>query len=70
MNEMSVELALEIMQLKIVQYIKHFDKEKDVKQFEEGLKELIKDREAIYQLDEEAINKAYDVYLKDIRKVK
>lgn len=70
MNEMSVELALEIMQLKIVQYIKNFDKEKDVKQFEEGLKELIKDREAIYQLDEEAINKAYDVYLKDIRKVK
>lgn len=69
MDEIRVELALEIMQLKIVHYIKNY-KGKDKKEFETELKRLASEREKIYELDEDAINKAYDVYLKEIKEGK
>lgn len=69
MDEIRVELALEIMQLKIVHYIKTY-KGKDRNEFEAELKKLSKERERIYELDEDAIKKAYDVYLKEIKEGK
>ena len=67
MDELKVELALEIMQLKIVHYIKNY-KGTDKKEFERELKLLTNEREKIYELDEETIKKAYDVYLEEIKK--
>lgn len=66
MDEMKVELALEIMQLKIVHYIKNY-KGKDVVEFEKELKRLAKERDKIYELDEDTINKVFEVYLKEIK---
>ena len=67
MDELKVELALEIMQLKIVHYIKNY-KGTDKKEFERELKLLTNEREKIYELDEETIKKAYDLYLEEIKK--
>lgn len=69
MDEIRVELALEIMQLKIVHYIKNY-KGKDKAEFEAELKRLTSEREKIYELDEDAIDKAYNVYLKEIKERK
>lgn len=66
MDEIRIELALEIIQLKIVHYIKKYNG-KDVKEFQEELKKLANERDKIYELDEDAINKAYNVYLKEIK---
>lgn len=67
MNEIRVELALEIMQLKIAHYIKKYNG-KDKKEFQEQLKKLTNERDRIYQLDEDAINKVYNVYLQEIKR--
>ena len=69
MDEIKVELAIEIMQLKIVHFIKNY-KGNDKKEFEETLKMLINEREKVYNLDEETINKVYDIYLEEIKKEK
>lgn len=66
MDEMKLELALEIMQLKIVHYIKNY-KGKDVVEFEKKLKELAKERDKIYELDKDTIDKVFEVYLKEIK---
>lgn len=69
MDELRVEVALEIIQLKIVHFIKNYNG-KDVKEFERELKILTSEREKIYEFDEETINKVYDVYLEEIKKGK
>ena len=66
MDELRVEVALEIIQHKIVNFIKNY-KGKDKTEFKEKLKKLTDEREKIYDLDEETINKMYDVYLKEIK---
>lgn len=67
MNELKVEVALEIMQLKIIHYIKNFNGN-NKKEFEENLKILVDERQKIYDLDKDTINKVYDEYLPEIRK--
>lgn len=69
MNEFKVELALEIMQLKIIHFIKHYEGH-DKEEFEKGLKFLIEEREKVYNLDTETINKVYDVYLNELKREK
>ena len=69
MDELRVEVALEIIQLKIVHFIKNYNG-KDVKEFERKLKVLTSEREKIYEFDEETINKVYDVYLEEIKRGK
>ena len=66
MNELKVEVALEIIQLKIVHFIKN-NKEKDVNKFREQLSILTKERDKIYENDKETIDKVYNVYLEEIK---
>lgn len=67
MDEIKVEIALEIIELKIVHLIKD-NKEKNITNFKEKLNTLVEDREKIYELDKETIDKVYDVYLEEIKK--
>lgn len=69
MDEMRIDLALEIIQLKIIDYIKNY-KGSDKEEFTQNLKLLVNEREKIYDLDEEVIDKVYNVYLKEIKKEK
>lgn len=66
MDEARIELALEIMQLKIVRYIKNY-KGKDLEEFKCELERLNNEREKIYELDKEIIDKVYSVYVEEIR---
>ena len=66
MDELKVEIALEVIQLKIVHFIKN-NKEKDVNNFKEQLNILTTERDKIYELDEETIDKVYNVYLEEIK---
>lgn len=66
MDELKVEVALEVIQLKIVHFIKN-NKEKDVNKFKERLNLLTSERDKIYELDEETIDKVYNVYLEEIK---
>ena len=66
MENYTIEIALEIIQLKIIDFIKN-NKEKDVKEFTKELKQLTEDREKIYESDEETIEKVYNVYLKELK---
>lgn len=66
MDELKVEVALEVIQLKIVHFIKN-NKEKDVNRFKEQLNLLTTERDKIYELDEETIDKVYNVYLEEIK---
>ena len=56
MDENKVDIALDIMQLKIIDFIKNY-KGHDKENFEKGLKNLIDEREKIYDLDVDTINK-------------
>ena len=67
MDETKVEIALEIIQRKINRLIKN-NKEKDFEKFNDELKILTEEREKIYDLDEETINKVFNIYLKEIKK--
>ena len=67
MDELRVEVALEIIELKIVHLIKN-NKEKDLEKFKEQLNTLVAERDKIYELDEDTINKVYNVYLEEIKK--
>ena len=69
MSDLKIDLALEIMQLKIIDYIKNYSGN-DKQEFENQLKILISEREKIYSLDEETIEKVYNVYLEEIKKEK
>lgn len=66
MDELKVEVALEVIQLKIVHFIKN-NKEKDVNKFKEQLNLLTSERDKIYELDEDTIDKVYNVYLEEIK---
>ena len=66
MDELKVEVALEIIQLKIVHFIKN-NKEKDVNKFREQLNVLTRERDKIYENDKETIDKVYNVYLEEIK---
>lgn len=66
MDEIKVEVALEIIELKIVHLIKN-NKEKNLDNFKSKLNKLIEEREKIYELDKETIDKVYDVYIKEIK---
>lgn len=69
MDELKVELAIDIMQRRIAQFIRN-NKEKDLETFKKQLQKLIKEEEEIYKLDDKAIEKAYQVYLKELKKEK
>lgn len=69
MDELRVEVALEIIELKIVHLIKN-NKEKDLEKFKEELNTLSEERDKIYELDEDTINKVYNVYLEEIKNKK
>ena len=68
MDELKVELAIDIMQRKIAHFIRN-NKEKDLEKFKEQLQKLVEE-EKIYELDDETIEKVYEVYLKEIKKEK
>ncbi len=67
MDELRVEIALEIIQRKIVHLLEN-NKGKDISLVKEELKTLVEEREKIYELDKTTINKVYDVYLEEIKK--
>lgn len=69
MDELRVKVALEIIELKIVHLIKN-NKEKDLEKFKEQLNTLVAERDKIYELDEDTINKVYNVYLEEIKNKK
>ena len=67
MDELRVEIALDIIQRKIVHLLEN-NKGKDISLVKEELKTLVEEREKIYELDKTTINKEYDVYLEEIKK--
>lgn len=69
MDELKVEIALEIIQRKIVSLLKS-NKDVDVDTAKETLKTLVEEREKIYNLDEETIEKVYNIYLEEVKKGK
>lgn len=69
MDENKVDIALDIMQLKIINFIKNY-KGKNKKEFETELKKLINERESVYNLDNDIINKALNEYSKEFKKEK
>ena len=66
MNELKVELALQIIQLKIVHLLKD-NKQKNRVEIKKELSSLIEEREKIYELDSETIDKVYNVYVDEIK---
>ena len=69
MVDLKVEIALEIIQRKIVSLLKS-NKDIDVDTAKETLKTLVEEREKIYNLDEETIEKVYNIYLDEVKKGK
>lgn len=69
MDELKVEVALQVIELKIIHLIKK-NNENNFQSFSEKLKELSDEREKIYDLDEDVINKVYNVYLEEIKNEK
>lgn len=69
MDELKVEIALEIIQRKIVSLLKS-NKDVDVDTAKETLKTLVEEREKIYNLEEETIEKVYNIYLDEVKKGK
>ena len=67
MDELKVEIALEIIQKKIVRLLKS-NKDVDADTAKETLKTLVEEREKIYNLDEETIEKVYNIYLDEVKK--
>ena len=66
MDELKVEVALEIIELKILHLIKN-NKDKNFSVFKEKLNALTEEREKIYNLDEKTIDKVYNLYLQEIK---
>lgn len=66
MEDLRAEIALEIIQLKIVKFIKN-NKEKNVEKFTKELRQLTEERDKIYDLDVETIDKVYNLYLEEIK---
>lgn len=66
MEDLRVEIALQIINLKIVHLLK--ENNKDREDIKKELNILVNERDKIYELDEDIINKVYDVYLEEIKK--
>ena len=64
MEEGKVVIAIEIIQRKIARLIKD-NKEKEFKKFNKELKKLVNDREKIYNLDEDTIERIYKEAFKE-----
>ena len=60
-----MELALHVIELKKAQLIKSNDR--NFKDYKNEIDELMKEKEKVYQNDEEIINKVLTEYLKDVR---
>lgn len=69
MDELKVEIAIDIIQRKIADFIKN-NKEQNIKIFKNELQKLSNEEEKIYELDEETIKKVYEVYLADLKRRK
>ena len=69
MDELKVELAIDIMQRKIAHFIRN-NKETNLESFKEKLQQLVEEEEKLYELDEETIQKIYEIYLKEIKEEK
>lgn len=65
MEEYRMELALQIIQIKIAEFIKNY-KGKDKKEFIETVRSLKKERMEIYRLNKAVMDKVFNVYLKEI----
>lgn len=63
-DELKAEIARTISELNVVNFIKN-NKEKDFNKYKEKLQELIKQRDDIYELKQEAIDKVYVDFLKN-----
>lgn len=63
-DELKAEIARIISELNVVDFIKN-NKEKDFNKYKEKLQELIKQRDDIYELKQEAIDKVYVDFLKN-----
>ena len=69
MDENNINIALDIMQLKIIDFIKNY-KGHDKENFENELKKLIDEREKVFNVDNDTINKVLNVYSKEFKKEK
>lgn len=67
MDELDLDIALDVMQLKITDYIKNY-KGNSKEEFIKGLKQLVKEKDKLYDLDQETIDKVYNEYLNEIKK--
>ena len=65
MEEYKVEFALQIIQIKIAEFIKNY-KGKDKKEFIETVRNFKRERSEVYKLNKDVINKVFNVYLKEI----
>ena len=61
---LKAEIARTISELNVVNFIKN-NKEKDFNKYKEKLQELIKQRDDIYELKQETIDKVYVDFLKN-----
>ena len=62
-EELKVEVARVISELMVVDFIKN-NKEKDFNKYKEKLQKLIEQRDDIYELKQETIDKVYEDFLK------
>ena len=67
MDELDLDIALDIMQLKIKEYLKN-KTGLSKQEFIEGLKQLVEEKDKLYDLDDETIDKVYNLYLEEIKK--
>lgn len=66
MEKFDMETALDILQLKIKKCIEE-NKDKETKQIQEMIKDLLNEREQVYLKNEEVINKVLSEYSKQIK---
>ena len=66
MDELKVQIALEIIELKIVHLLKN-NRQNNIEEVKKELNTLVEEREKIYALDQETIDKVYNVYLEEIK---
>ena len=62
-EELKAEVARVISELMVVDFIKN-NKEKDFNKYKEKLQKLIEQRDDIYELKQETIDKVYEDFLK------
>lgn len=65
-EELKMEHALDILNRKIAKYIRE-QKETNIDEFKNKLREFAKEEDQIYELNEETIEKVIKEYLKDIK---